>query len=267
MLECLMAVSDQEALLALTYIGGPTILLELGGVRLLTDPTFDRAGTKYKRLEKLTGPAISADKIGRIDAVLLTHDQHPDNLDSSGRMILGRAGQVLTTPAGAERLGGNATGLETWKSLDIGPPASRRIRVTATPARHGPPGCESYMGEVTGFVLSWSEKPRSAVYISGDTVYYDEIPELTTRFSIGIAVLHLGDAHVAARGPHRLTMNAEEGVQAAMAIRPHTVVPVHYEGWGHFQEPAEHAKKVFIKSTLQSRVLWLEPGIRTVFRP
>ncbi len=262
-----MPVQSQTELLAVTYIGGPTVLLELGGLRLLTDPTFDRAGTPYERLEKLTGPAIRADKMGPIDVVLLSHDQHPDNLDTSGRALLGRAGMVLTTPSGAKRLGGKARGLKPGESIDFPRPDGGRIGVTATPARHGPPGCETYMGEVTGFVLSWSDQPRSAIYISGDTVFYDEIPELAEHFSIGIAILHLGDAHVAARGPHRLTMNAEEAVQAATVLRPHTVIPVHYEGWAHFQETQAQAQKVFTNSTLRCRVLWLESAIRTVFRP
>ena len=262
-----MPVNQREALMSITYIGGPTVLLEWGGLRILTDPTFDRAGTSYQHLKKLTAPAIRADRIGRVDVVLLSHDQHADNLDTLGREFLAGAGQVLTTPQAAERLGGHAKGLQEWESVEIARADGERLRVTATPARHGPPGCESYMGPVTGFIISWSERARSAIYISGDTVFYEEIPEIAERFSIGIAVLHLGDAHVALRGPHRLTMNSEEGVLAAKAIRPHTVIPVHYEGWAHFREAKEQAQKVFTGSALLSRVLWLEPGIPTVFRP
>ena len=62
-------------------------------------------------------------------------------------------------------------------------------------------------------------------------------------------------------------MNAAEGVQAAAAILPHTVIPVHYEGWEHFQESKQQAQKVFVQSLLRCRVLWLDPGIRAVFRP
>jgi L-ascorbate metabolism protein UlaG (beta-lactamase superfamily) len=239
----------------------------LGGLRLLTDPTFDRPGTSYEHLQKLTGPAIRADRIGPIDAVLLSHDQHADNLDVSGRSFLGQAGQVLTTREAAKRLHGKAKGLRPWESTEIIRPDGSAIQVTATPARHGPPGCESVMGEVTGFVLVWSEQPRSAIYISGDTVYYEEISEVGERFNIGVAVLHLGNAHVETRGPDRLTMNAEEGVRAAAALRPHTVIPVHYEGWAHFRETKAHAQKVFNNSILQSRVLWLDPGVRAAIRP
>jgi L-ascorbate metabolism protein UlaG (beta-lactamase superfamily) len=61
----------------ITLIGGPTALIEVDGFRLLTDPTFDEPGAyqlPHVRLEKLVGPAISAQAIGDVDAVLLSHD-------------------------------------------------------------------------------------------------------------------------------------------------------------------------------------------------
>ena len=82
--------------LRLTYIGGPTALLELAGLRLLTDPTFDPAGTEYRTpiytLRKTTAPAVAADALGPIDAVLLSHDHHFDNLDHAGRALLTHVG-------------------------------------------------------------------------------------------------------------------------------------------------------------------------------
>jgi hypothetical protein len=62
----------------LTLIGGPSVLIELGGFRLLTDPTFDAPGEyrlPHVTLQKTAGPSINADKIGPIDTVLLSHDQ------------------------------------------------------------------------------------------------------------------------------------------------------------------------------------------------
>ena len=83
----------------LTHIGGPTALIEVGGWRLLTDPTFDPAGGSYRfgwgtGSRKLTGPAIAASDLGPIDAVLLSHDHHDDNLDPAGRALLPSAGTV-----------------------------------------------------------------------------------------------------------------------------------------------------------------------------
>src|SRR5204863_4866711 len=95
--------------LSITLVGGPTALIEIDGFRLLTDPTFDGPGAyqlPHVKLEKLSGPALNAEDIGYVDAVLLSHDQHSDNLDHSGKDFLRQAKRVLTTEAGAKRLGG-----------------------------------------------------------------------------------------------------------------------------------------------------------------
>src|SRR4051794_15005224 len=105
--------------LKITHIGGPTVLIEVAGWRLLTDPTFDPAGGKYRfgwgtGSQKTTGPSMEPEELGEIDAVLLSHDHHDDNLDKLGREFLPKAGTVVTTAPGAARLGGNSQGLEPW---------------------------------------------------------------------------------------------------------------------------------------------------------
>src|ERR1035438_5555088 len=93
----------------MTYIGGPTALIELGGVRFLTDPTFDQAGTVYPTdaytLKKWEGPAIGADQLGQVDAVLLSHDHHYDNLDHAGRQVLAGAADRKSTRLNSSHLG------------------------------------------------------------------------------------------------------------------------------------------------------------------
>jgi len=97
----------------LTHIGGPTVLIEVAGWRLLTDPTFDPPGRKYTfgwgtSSRKTVGPALQPDELGRIDAVLLSHDHHGDNLDDAGRALLGEVDVIVTTVPGARRLAGIA---------------------------------------------------------------------------------------------------------------------------------------------------------------
>jgi L-ascorbate metabolism protein UlaG (beta-lactamase superfamily) len=127
--------------LSITLVGGPTALIEFDGFRLLTDPTFDAPGPyqlPHVKLEKLAGPALSASAIGEVDAVLLSHDQHSDNLDRSGREYLSHARRVLTTKAGAKRLGGKAEGFAPWEVTELTGSNGQSLTVTATPARHGP---------------------------------------------------------------------------------------------------------------------------------
>src|SRR5262249_61091184 len=95
--------------LTITLIGGPTALIEFGGFRLLTDPTFGGPGEyrlPHVTLKKTSRPAVTADQGGVVDAVLLRHDQHADNLDNAGRACLQGAARVLPTLARAHRVGG-----------------------------------------------------------------------------------------------------------------------------------------------------------------
>jgi len=144
----------------ITLIGGPTTLIEANGFRLITDPTFDAPG-EYKlphvTLKKLTGPARTADQVGEVDAILLSHDQHADNFDRSGKAYAMAAPHLFTTHARAQRLGTPAEGLAPWQSMKINNPDGATLRITATPARHGPAGIEPLSGDVIGFMVSFSD--------------------------------------------------------------------------------------------------------------
>lgn len=245
----------------LTYVGGPTLLLELAGLRFLTDPTFDPAGGEYRTpastLHKIQGPAVAAAAIGEIDAVLLSHDHHADNLDLAGRTVAGGAKTVLTTVAGAGRLAGRVKGLEPWQSVALQAPHQPLVTMTATPCRHGPAGGDR--GPVIGFILVSGDR---TIYLSGDTVWYEGVEEVARRFDPDLAVLFMGAARVAAAGPAHLTMSAEDGVAAARAFPRATIVPVHYEGWQHFSESRGDIEKAFAAAGLAGRLRWLAPGVR-----
>jgi L-ascorbate metabolism protein UlaG (beta-lactamase superfamily) len=245
--------------LKITYIGGPTALLELGGLRLVTDPTFDAAGGEYRTgpvtLRKTAGPALAPEGLGRIDAVLLSHDHHSDNLDQAGRDLVGRVERVFTTPAAAGRLGKGATGLAPWETAEMKAPGGRVLRITGTPARHGPAHLDR--GPVTGFVLYFADAVQDAIYISGDTVWYEGVAEVALRFTVRTAVLFLGAARVPEVGPWNLTMTAEEAVAAARVFEGASIVPLHYEGWEHFSESREQVERAFAEAGLGDRVHWL----------
>jgi L-ascorbate metabolism protein UlaG (beta-lactamase superfamily) len=245
-----------------TLIGGPTALIEVAGFRLLTDPTFDGPG-EYKlphvTLKKTGNPALRTADIGAVDAVLLSHDQHADNLDHDGRDFLPKAGRVLTTKAGAERLGGNAQGLAPWQSTELTSADGRRLRVTATPARHGPAGIEPFSGDVIGFVLE-SDGLRP-IYVTGDTVWYDGVAEVARRFKAGIVVLFAGSAQT--RGPFNLTMNVNDAIETAHRFPDALIVPVHCDGWAHFTQTCEDLRTSFAALGIDGRLRLLPPGVAT----
>jgi L-ascorbate metabolism protein UlaG (beta-lactamase superfamily) len=130
---------------------------------------------------KLTGPAAAAADLGPIDAVLLSHDHHGDNLDTAGRALLPAAGVVLTTVAGARRLGGNARGLAPWATTQLEAPGRAPIQVTATPCRHGPPLSRPIAGDVIGFALAWPGQDHGVLWITGGTVLCDGVRQVADR--------------------------------------------------------------------------------------
>ena len=248
--------------LTITHVGGPTSLLVIGGVRLLTDPTFDPAGEEYTTgpvtLRKLKGPALISEAIGSFDYVLLSHDHHSDNLDHAGRALLANAKSVLTTTEGAQRLGANSVGLKDWQSTDLPAQHNRTLRIVATPARHGPEGRSR--GAVNGFARFFTDAPEQVVYISGDTVWYAGVEEIARRFPVHVAILHLGAARVPEVGPFHLTMTAEEAVAAARSFPSAFIVPIHFEDWAHFSEGREDIARAFASAHLEDRLRWLERG-------
>ena len=251
----------------LTHIGGPTLLIEFGGWRLLTDPTFDPAGGRYAfgwgtGSVKTAAPALAPAELGEIDAVLLSHDQHDDNLDAAGRELLPRAGTVLTTEAGAGRLGGNARGIAPWATSTLEAPGKPTVTVTATPCRHGPPVGHVLSGHVIGFALRWDGQEHGELWISGDTVLYKGVREVPSRLDVGTAIVHLGGVRFPVTGPLHYTMTADQAILLCAEIGPRTIVPIHYEGWKHFRESREQVERALASAPAELResVRWLPLG-------
>ncbi len=245
----------------ITLIGGPTALIEIGGFRLLTDQTFDAPG-EYKlphvTLKKTSHPALSADQIGRVDAVLLSHDQYADNFDHAGRAYAMQAPRLLTTVVGATRLGGVAEGLAPGDGKELSNPAGT-LTVTATPARHGPAGIEPLAGDVIGFALSLAG--GRPIYITGDTVWYEGVAEVARRFRAGLVLLFAGAAKT--RGAFHLTMDANDALDTAHAFPDATIVPLHYEGWAHFSQSGDDLVQSFKALGIGARLRLLAPGVPT----
>lgn len=249
-----------------TYLGGPTYLIEIGAFRFLTDPGFDPEGTEKDEgpghlLRKVMAPPIPADEIGKIDAILLSHQQHYDNLDKTGRTLLPKAGRVLTTPDSATQLNGNTQGLETWQTVELINEEGETIRITGMPAVHTTnPELRPIIGETMGFLFEWPDQENGAFYVSGDTVWIDEIKEIGRRYDVGTAILHMGAANVPAVGDNRLTMNGEEGARVTATLGIKTVLPAHYEGWLHFKEGSDGIKEAFSAANVIDRLIMLQPG-------
>lgn len=259
--------------LQVTFLGSATLLLELRRgdevLRLLTDPVFDAPGASHRvsglsafTYTHLGQPALPSDAMPPLDAVLLSHDHHKDNLDGAGRRVAARAARVLTTRAGARRLrqkGLTASeGLAPWQQLELRR-GSLAVRVTATPARHGPFGTGLLAGPVIGFLLEWEGQRGGGLWLSGDTLWFRALRRLAGR--VGVAVLHLGAARFPVAPWLRFSMDTNDAVEVARVLAPRLIVPIHFEGWSHFTEGRAVTEAAFSKAGVAAR--WLQPGVPT----
>jgi L-ascorbate metabolism protein UlaG (beta-lactamase superfamily) len=240
----------------LTLVGGPTALIEYAGLRWLTDPALSPPGEYAGGLVKTTGPAIEPAALAPVDVVLLSHEHHSDNLDPAGREFLPNATRVLTTTQGAERLGGNAAGLEPWSALEVERPAGAApITVTAVPAQHGPDGTDHITGPVIGFVLEADGDDR--VYVSGDNASLDVVRAIGERAGrLDLAILFAGAVQL----PHRfdgayLTLSSDRAAEATKLLGVRAAIPLHFEGWTHFTQGARELRAAFAGNGVTDRLV------------
>ncbi|MFD9903071.1 MBL fold metallo-hydrolase [Streptomyces sp. NPDC059063] len=242
-------------------VGGPTALIEYGGLTFLTDPTFDAPGeypVSDRKLVKTAPASATPAELGRVDVVLLSHDEHPDNLDHSGRALLADVPVTLTTPSGAGRLGGTARGLAPWESVELARPDGGSVTVTGAPALHGPEELgveevEATTGEVVGFVLTAADLPT--VYVSGDNASLSLVREIAARFGpVDTAVLFAGAPRVPLFDGALLVLDSAQAAEAAAILGARRVVPVHCDSWAHFTEGHDELVAAFTAAGLADRL-------------
>ena len=203
--------------LRLTYLGHATVMIELDGIRILTDPVFgDRVGPLRRR-----GPTPDPDRIGAVDGVVISH-AHRDHFDADSlRAVLGQP--LVAVPHGlgesAAEVGHRVHELSVNDNIDIA-----GIRVSAVPARHGRWPLHGGARPI-GFLIQGS----SSIYFAGDTALYPGMAGLAGH--VDVALLPVG-RWGPPRGPVRL--DASTAIDAAMRVRADVVVPIH---WGTFYVP------------------------------
>ena len=262
-----MAPQSFNSSLNITHIGTATAIIDIDGVKFITDPYFSPSGTESETqgipLKNRHNPALGLQDLPPIDAVLLSHEDHPDNLDELGRRLLdGR--HVLTTMDGAKNLAPRpgVRGLKPWETvtLDVG---GRSFKVTGTPCQHLPPGeCVGFLVTTDSFGSNPDGRPN-AIYFSGDTVYLDELAqEIPKKFHVVAALLNLGCAKVPLPTGEviQITMDGAQGARLFREIKADFLVPMHFDDWGHFTEYFDKLKQVFEQEGIQDKVCWLTPG-------
>lgn len=252
--------------LAIGVIGGPTVVIDYGRTRFVTDPTFD-APRDYGAMAKLTPPAVPAADLGNVDAVLLSHDDHHDNLDIAGREWATTAVPlVITGPGAARRIGAPAIGLSTWQTTQLDrADGAGTVTVTAVPAVHGPlDGTRDQSGhvnaEVTGFILQSDALPT--VYVSGDNASMLPAAQIAQRFpTIDIAVLFAGASRLATKNHGRpLTSTGPRAADIATVLTAPRVVIAHIEGWSIYSETFDDVRTAFSEAGIADRLVPYRAG-------
>jgi len=111
-------------------------------------------------------------------------------------------------------------------------------------------------GDVIGFVLEGVA--RRAIYVTGDTVWYDGVAEVARRFDVGLVMPFAGSAQT--RGPFHLTMDVNDTIETARAFPGALIVPLHCDGWQHFKQSGADLRGSFDALGFGDRLRMLEPG-------
>lgn len=189
-----------------TMIGHSTVLLELGGTKILTDPYFGTWGNPaYKRLAP---PAMDRSELTDLDLVLVSHN-HFDHTDRRFLSALGGDVPVLV-PSLAKwrtRLKGarNLQGMWAWESKTV-----HSLTITAVPALH--------MAVTLGFIIEGEGKE---VYFAGDTFYRPFMAEIGRRFQLDLTLMPVTTFRIP------MTMGEKGAVRAARDLKAPVIIPIH----------------------------------------
>ncbi len=250
------------------FVGTATVIIRFAGFTILTDPNFLHAGDHVHlgyglTSERQTNPAIDIEDLPPIDFCVLSH-YHGDHFDQIVEEKLDKDLPIVTTVQAVGELEARnfrgGIGLNTWDMAEFNKGAAR-VRITSLPGKHGPAMVDFALPDVMGSILDFETadgKRLLRLYISGDTLIFDDLKEIPNRFpEIDLGLIHLGGTRIMGV---MLTMDDKEGVEAIKLIRPETVIPIHYNDYDVFKSPLEDFKRAAEEAGLSERIVYLAHG-------
>lgn len=216
----------------ITYIGHATLLLELAGVRILTDPNFDsRLG---RILPRVSPPGLALDALPSLDAILLTH-AHADHLSFDSIERLPRTVPLYAPPVIAtwlSRLGyTHAVGLAPGQSVNVGPVVIHAASATHRGNRYG---YDRWRSDANMYLLDGGE----TIFFAGDTALVGDTHHLVERVlwrsgrELDLALLPIGYAPWWKPGFRRGHLTHDDALTLFERLRARVLVPYH---WGTFR--------------------------------
>lgn len=196
----------------ITEIGHSTMLIELAGVKILTDPWFTDPILGVVTHSRTIG--LEIEQVPELDLILISHG-HFDHCDLKALAKLNKSAVVIVpekkTAARIRKLGySEITVLAPWESRLVS-----KVCITALPARHLAPECT--------YVISGGD---SVVYFGGDTRYMKEFQQIGEKFDVTVALLPMNGLSFPFVG--KVVMDPVDAAEAAVQLKARVVIPTHY---------------------------------------
>jgi len=248
------------------WLGHSTVILEMEGHRLITDPTWSERCSPLSVIgpKRFFPPPLPLKELPPIDAVVISHD-HYDHLDMEAIRALSNMGTMFIVPLGIgahlEKWGVKPKQIHELDWWDTDSTSVPGLRITATPARHfsGRVGLYGNSTLWASYVITGNEH---RIYFSGDTGPFPGFKEIGERLGpFDLAMIKIGAYSQYWPDMH---LNPKEAVDAYKAVKGKVLLPIH---WGTFNlafhdwdEPIEWLLKVV--QTEGVNVITPEPGER-----
>ncbi|HXM39531.1 MAG TPA: MBL fold metallo-hydrolase [Gemmatimonadales bacterium] len=246
-----------ESQLTVTWVGHSSLLLQLGGLNVLTDPMWsDRAApVQFAGPRRWVAPGIAINELPPIDAVLQSHN-HYDHLDDHTVRAVARSHPDASwfVPLGlapfVRRRGARVVReLDWWQDATVGP-----VRMACTPAQHFSGRSFRDRGATLWCGWAFAAAEGKRVFFAGDTGYHPEFGTIAERYGpFDLALMPIG-AYEPRWFMRYVHMNPEEAVAACGGLGARAMVPIH---WGTFKLTDE----AMDEPPVRARAAWQAAGL------
>jgi L-ascorbate metabolism protein UlaG (beta-lactamase superfamily) len=234
----------------LTFINHATVLVEIDGVRILTDPTYNHSvGIIAPRMQK---PGIPFDQLPQIDFILISHNDYDHLSLRTLRRLRKQHQSTVLVPVGdgkyARKSGfTSVVEMDVWDSHDAG-----GVTIRCVPAKHKSSRRLFQRNKrlCCGYII---ERNGKSVFFAGDTGYGEHFREIGERHHPGVALLPIG-GYKPASWLSKTHLDPHNAITAFLDIGAEILVPIH---WGTFKisdEPLREPPTLLLQEAERQRI-------------